>query len=622
VQNQNVSLPRQEIYDSPEALEIYLHDIRVRREQRRQARIERLRLSIGLVRVELEAAQQDEDEEITSELQDVLREFEVRLQRTQLPASEADVSPPPPPLPEPPCAEPPTADVSSGTESVDLENPAIAVPVTRPEMKEFAVPSPIGLMVLSEDEREAKKRGWVSELSALTVRWNEIDAECLHHKDNRLNRPACLRARALGCSLARLQNDADQAGLGSDVINTVTSLRDKIEFARTYAGDACSVLPFDSTVWRWGAGRLRVEDWGDLACLYHDAAIAQEAWDWYAHNCEEMGNGNQHGLVNAIGAVQQMLFRALVEYGGTDRLQGDLYGSLLGAANSVGFLSSLHSDTTWAELEEIGRELPHLLALAKKEALNLKAREDKEAAKAAALNAVVQWQRRQKVGPVAAGSVEGLRTELLPLLDACVAAGIPSTNVQIRSAILEVAPVALLGLTRYAKFLDAVLTEHKRRRLDLVTAEEEGLEEADLPDDQILESKALVIALTEGQKVLILGGSARPQVAARLKGETTCREVEWIDTKKGDHMSKFKRDIMRSDVLIVVKKFASHEMTDKGREWAKEFGKMFVLLPGGYGVNQIINQMYLQLAQNDSGKKVSGLPLKSGGLSIADLNLV
>jgi len=72
----------------------------------------------------------------------------------------------------------------------------------------------------------------------------------------------------------------------------------------------------------------------------------------------------------------------------------------------------------------------------------------------------------------------------------------------------------------------------------------------------------------------------------------------------------------------VVKKFASHEMTDKGREWAKEFGKMFVLLPGGYGVNQIINQMYLQLAQNDSGKKVSGLPLKSGGLSIADLNLV
>ena len=99
------------------------------------------------------------------------------------------------------------------------------------------------------------------------------------------------------------------------------------------------------------------------------------------------------------------------------------------------------------------------------------------------------------------------------------------------------------------------------------------------------------------------------------------RSSGWTE-KKGDHMSKFKRDILRSDVIVVVKKFASHEMTDKGREWAKEAGEMFVLLPGGYGVNQIINQMYQQLAQSDAGKKISGLPLKSGPISIADLNLI
>jgi hypothetical protein len=227
-----------------------------------------------------------------------------------------------------------------------------------------------------------------------------------------------------------------------------------------------------------------------------------------------------------------------------------------------------------------------------------------EARKAAAIQAVREWQRNELATPIAPEHVETSRARLFDLLDECLEAGVPPTNVQVRAAIMEAAPVLLHEAPKYARFLKAVEDERNRKGLAQSVVVPEDNEEEDFSEAQIADYKAKICLYAEGQKVLILGGSARPQVAEKLKAILGCVDVEWADSKKGDRLNKYKAQIAHSDILVVVKKFASHEMTERGRILAKEMGKDFVLLPGGYGVNQIIYQMYEQLLPQETGKKL------------------
>jgi hypothetical protein len=634
------ALPNPMIYDSLEALDEYLNQVRVRRETRRENRlaIERHCLAIAKVTEEYDAARQDGDTEIAMELQGVLGEFERRLKTLQTPALQSVVQR----APSAASTLAPTTEQIASVESTPQTptTPSTASHATeQPLQKPLPVPvtppaTTVAATVINKEqdkeqdyeaiktEIEAQKHVWLTEIETLEERWNALDNEGLRHKDKSLNRPACLRMRALACSLASIQTQADLAGLHSHVTGAVTALRNRMEFARVYAGDKSEAPPFAPTFWSGNAEHLTAQAWDELAYLYEEVATAQEAWDWYAGTRDETGSSH-YALLNAVGAAQQMLFRALEEYGGNDRLQGDLFGNLREAAGSVGFLSSLNQGTTWPELEAMAREVPRLFAQAQREAVIAQEKRETEARKAAALEALLRWQEANSSQPVAADSVTKARAQLLPLLDACLAAGIPATNVQVRSAILHVAPVLLTGMPKYSKFLEAVLAERKRKGLDAVAPPEpEPAEDEDLPDSQITESIEWVRMLTEGQKVLILGGSSRPQVADKLKQLLHCASVEWLDSKKGDRMNKFKMDITRSDVVVAVKKFASHEMTEKGRDWAKDYGKLFVLLPSGYGVNQIIYQMYLQLVPPDVSKRAEISTAKAGVGGLGNLNLI
>jgi hypothetical protein len=411
--------------------------------------------------------------------------------------------------------------------------------------------------------------------------------------------------RALACSLARIQMEADAAGGFAPIERAVTALRNNMELARYYEDETSEALPFHPPAWTDPDTRLSAEDWAEMAQLYTSVAEAQQGMDWYLLHKEYLGEKSRLDLLNAVGAAQQMLFRALEDWQGNDRLQAELYGSLREAANAVGYLSSLHPDTKWETLEKLAQALPALITKAQQEIADRQEKGKKEARKAAAIQAILQWKPEYEGGEPSEAAIAKARETLLPRLDECLAAGVPPTNVQVRGALLQTAPALLDGLPRYAKFRDAVLVERQRKGLDIppILEADETEDEEDLPDAQVTQTTELLRLMLDGQKALILGGSARPQVAQKLRERLGCAEVEWMDSKKGDRMSRFKTPISRADVLVVVKKFASHEMTDKGREWAKDLGKSFVLLPGGYGVNQIIYQMGQQLIPPEAHKK-------------------
>ncbi len=612
------------IFESLEALDSYLKSVRTRREQRREARlrIEHLSAAIALVREEMDAAQQDHDTDIATELEGVLAEFERRLILAFALTPHTVVQSVPALSVEPMLAVSPIIAYDKAC----AETPDVPIPSTEVdtvEEGEAAYDLPAAPIVVPTEVSKEQEEAWFGEIVALSTQWVELDKEGLHPKDRFLNRPACFRMRSLTCTLARIQVQAEETSVGPQIERAATELRNRMELARVYAGDSWEALPFDESAWIDTADRLSADAWEELSGLYTVLAEAQEAFDWYGYHCEELGQAAPHGLVNAIGAAQQMLFRALEEYGGSDRLQGDLFGGLREAANHVGFLSSLHVDTPWEELERLAQTLPTMFARAKRDAEGAREKREKDARKAEALQPMLKWQDESNMHELSEAAVTAKRAKLLPLLDACIEANIPPTNVQVRSVLLNAAPVLLKDLSHYAKFLDAVLAERKRKGMDLVpNLDAEVIEdEADLHDDLVTQSTAYLRLLVENQKVLILGGSARPQVAQKLKELLGCADVEWADSKKGDRMNKFKAMISRADLIVVVKNFASHEMTEKGRDWAKEYGKLFVLLPGGYGANQIINQMYLQLVPTDAKKKVAVIKPKTGMSLVSDLTL-
>ena len=153
---------------------------------------------------------------------------------------------------------------------------------------------------------------------------------------------------------------------------------------------------------------------------------------------------------------------------------------------------------------------------------------------------------------------------------------IPATNLKVRGALLEDAPRLLDGLPKYGKFLEAVQNERKRKGLDESPTPigSEDLEDANLPKRQIDEYREMVAMFTQNMRVLILGGTPRPRVPDELKGLLNCAEVEWAESTKGDRASKFRAQINRSDIVIAAKNLASHEITEKARQWTEEVGEI------------------------------------------------
>lgn len=495
-----------------------------------------------------------------------------------------------------------TEAVPAADAIVTIETIAVVAPVVPPTSE----PVP-----LSEEERSARLAILNAELDAIEARWQEIDRESLRRFEGGLHRPRCLQTRALACELGRLNTAAHQQGVGKELRGAITRIRERMEQARAYAGDNAPCLPFESTYWSNVVAQLSEEDWAELASLYTAAADAQTAYEWYMEHKDALEGGTRWTLLNAIAAVQQRLFCVLEEFDSKDRLQTDLYLNLRAAADSEGYLTAMNPDMAWNERETIAAQLPSLLQNAQRAYVANIERKAKEARKSAAITSVLEWCAQRKTQALSKYTLDKQKLELAHLLDECLASGVPPTHLQVRSALLDIGPLLLENLAKYRKFLDAILTERKRKGLDApdkdATETGEAGEEDEPADSQMESYRQYVSLFTEGQKVLILGGVPRQRVCEELEQQIACVEVKWPDSKKSDRAAKFQGDIKRADILIVVKNYASHEMTEKGREWTRAQGKPFILLPSGYGVNQIIHQLYNYATMRDSSSDAPAL---------------
>ena len=537
---------RAALLDSPDALEAYLADVKRRREASRE---ERRRAywqdAVPRLEAELNAAEQEGSAEIAAELRAVLHSFREALTGTVRGAAAAPEAPPT-------HAAAPIAPAESPPLAVQPAPPKAAPPPDEPLSPQLA------------EEAQADLAARTEELEDRISAFFDTGGETL---------PDDFRARALLCEGQALIYDPHAPKQGRQPLgHLLDDLAQETPWAGTYP---------------LGGAMLGPQTWTRLAGLYDGCVIAAEAMDWYEQNEEHLTEAARIDMLNAVSAAQQRLYRRPESLIRRDDAVQELYRRVRAAGQKTAFIRALSPYADEEELTELAGRCAEVWTELQAEVAGAKAQAERQARKEAAVCAVTEWSEGREGRGLSADSLEADRAALCGLLDECLSAGVPSTNVKVRAAILDTAPVLLAGEAKYAKFLEAVQTERARRSLDAVAMEAPPPEVRDEDLDLLVHS---VIEFTRGKKIVMLGGKSRPQVAQELQARLEC-DVSWLDSDSGDKFSKFASVIKKADMVLLLKNFASHEMFYASKDAMAEAGKHFIVLPSGYGVKQVLFQL-------------------------------
>lgn len=574
------------LLDSPEALELYLAHVKQRREANRQQR-RRVYWQTAVERLhdELQAAENEPDAEIAAELKAVICWFEDALV-----AADAPV----------------VSITSSNAECTTVEKVPLHLPPNEPLVYESIPVASDEISTIPAQEqaylngtqalpREQVPDEYAQGITAASVEPIVDEAACqsLIEAAEELQEkivaqlaavgddlPYAIRMRALFCEGQALIHDPNIPGKEGQ---RLANILDDLATARTpWPGDCPFALTENSR-----------EIWDTLCHLYETCAAAGDAMGWYWENEEALSEHTRIDLLNAVAAAQQQLYRNVERLRRRDEVVLELYRQIRSAGQGTGFLRALSADMTNDELSELSARGERIFCDARLEVEEQRAQAERGLRKDAAIATVIAWDEALEGRAVTSESLDADRKQLCALLDDCLTAGVPPTNVKVRSAILDTAPVLLADQAKYSKFLDAVLAERVRRGLDTVEVVPSQAEVRDENLDMLIKS---VVEFTRGRRVVMLGGKSRSQVAQELQELLEC-EVSWPDSDRGDKFGKFSSTLKKADVVLLLKNFASHELFHGSKDAMAANGKHFVVLPSGYGVKQVLYQLSLYAAK-------------------------
>jgi hypothetical protein len=183
------------------------------------------------------------------------------------------------------------------------------------------------------------------------------------------------------------------------------------------------------------------------------------------------------------------------------------------------------------------------------------------------------------------------RAEILPLLQELLDSGEPASSRLVRDALVGHDRALLEGDPAVASVLAEVQKERERRGIGVEPQPEEE-EDPELTDEEMLRMTAEVMPRVEGRSLLLLGGTPRKRLCDQIKRALNCDDVVWPPSKKSDSPSRHEPDVRRADVVVLIKNFARHGTGDMARDVTRETGADFLMLPSGYGLNQVIYQLH------------------------------
>ena len=107
-----------------------------------------------------------------------------------------------------------------------------------------------------------------------------------------------------------------------------------------------------------------------------------------------------------------------------------------------------------------------------------------------------------------------------------------------------------------------------------------------------------VARLLQGRQMVLIGGDRRPAAYQQLKSAFALDELIWVEVKPHQPLASLETPVGRPEVAVVILaiRWCSHSHKEVEKT-CDQFGKPFVLLPGGYGVNQVAARILFQCGE-------------------------
>jgi len=104
--------------------------------------------------------------------------------------------------------------------------------------------------------------------------------------------------------------------------------------------------------------------------------------------------------------------------------------------------------------------------------------------------------------------------------------------------------------------------------------------------------------LLRGSNILLIGGDRRPQTQTKIKEAFELADLHWIETRAHESVASFEPHVAHqtTGLVLLAIRWSSHSFGEV-RQLCERYEKLFVRLPGGYGPNQIAQQILNQVGR-------------------------
>lgn len=176
-------------------------------------------------------------------------------------------------------------------------------------------------------------------------------------------------------------------------------------------------------------------------------------------------------------------------------------------------------------------------------------------------------------------------------VDELVADGVPPSDLELRELLLPILDEIPEEITLGPGASQAV------REVDRYLASREAARDAaPSPPREPTEDVQRVAELLEGKTIVLIGGDERAEAARAMERAFELEKLRWVSARPHQSLSTFEPEVARDDAALVILaiRFSSHSF-EGVKAMCDRFGKPFVRLPGGYGVNQVARQILQQV---------------------------
>ncbi|MCL5283361.1 MAG: hypothetical protein M1330_01405 [Armatimonadetes bacterium] len=390
--------------------------------------------------------------------------------------------------------------------------------------------------------------------------------------------PALCREKAVLCRLRSLQRELEYQNRDLFQLYEVRrKIKDKIY---SQFGEFHYIIPLDPK-----HSKLDIHEWNRLADLYEGLAVAWELFNNLQESSDPYTDNELHKLLEVVAARQSLMHRFIMASLGEkafDLSQRLLYEQLKNMVSEHDiFLSCLSNEYSNEELEA---------RIATQETIEQRHqnRIDKDQTKEKALRdleAMLTWPDF--------GTYKSDSNDLCEKVITCRNAGIPASNKKLGDLVADWRALLADSDDRHIKELLRELDRREEKasahHAAPVEAEESSTNGA--IDPAILQS---VLKVTQNKKCLIIGGQKREENRAELQRVLELADLDWPSTKGNESFREFEDGIQHADFVILLIRFIRTGWK-RVSDICERSGSKLIRVPGGYGVSQIVHQLYSQV---------------------------